>query len=163
MRKPGNYNLKVKATDFDNAIYLTKSYAKAKGKPSKVMADLMGVELKTYYRWMTDGTMPLNRVLQFEALAGCHFISEFLCIFHGNKIVIDIPTGKKVKTKDVASLQKLLAVTVSHLSDFYESNNKEVQVTLESLNQSLSALGFHQRNVQKAGFPELDFDGELNE
>lgn len=70
----------------EHAIALTKRYAKECSLPSKVMADLMDVELKTYYRWLLDNTMPLNRVAQFEALAGCRFISEYLCVIHGNAI-----------------------------------------------------------------------------
>lgn len=159
MRKLSNRKLKAKATSFDHAIALTKDYAKANGRPSKVMADLMGVEPKTYYRWMLEGTLPLNKLLQFETLAGCHFISEFLCVFDGCRIVIDIPKGKKATTKDVAVLQSLLASTVSQLSDFYGSSLEDVQETLELLNQSLSMLGFHRQNIQLASAPELDFSG----
>lgn len=51
-----------KATSLDHAIELAKRYAKERRLPSKVMADLMGVELKTYYRWLLDNTLPLNRI-----------------------------------------------------------------------------------------------------
>jgi len=40
----------AKATSLDHAIELAKRHAKEQHRPSKVMADLMGVELKTYYR-----------------------------------------------------------------------------------------------------------------
>lgn len=63
----------AKATSLDHAIELAKRYAKEQHRPSKVMADLMGVELKTYYRWLLDNTLPLNRIAQFEALTGSRF------------------------------------------------------------------------------------------
>ncbi|EEG23004.1 hypothetical protein EIKCOROL_02411 [Eikenella corrodens ATCC 23834] len=44
----------AKATSLDHAIELAKRHAKERRLPSKVMADLMGVELKTYYRWLLD-------------------------------------------------------------------------------------------------------------
>ena len=52
----------AKATSLDHAIELAKRHAKERRLPSKVMADLMGVELKTYYRWLLDNTLPLNRI-----------------------------------------------------------------------------------------------------
>ena len=58
----------AKATSLDHAIELAKRHAKERRLPSKVMADLMGVELKTYYRWLLDNTLPLNRVNQFSSL-----------------------------------------------------------------------------------------------
>lgn len=52
----------AKATSLDHAIELAKRHAKERRLPSKVMADLMGVELKTYYRWLLENTLPLNRI-----------------------------------------------------------------------------------------------------
>ena len=71
-----------KATSLDHAIELAKRHAKERRLPSKVMADLMGVELKTYYRWLLENTMPLNRIAQFEALTGSRYISEYLSVLH---------------------------------------------------------------------------------
>ena len=56
----------AKASSLDHAIELAKRYAKEQHRPSKVMADLMGVELKTYYRWLLDNTLPLNRISRVE-------------------------------------------------------------------------------------------------
>lgn len=53
----------AKATSLDHAIELAKRHAKERRLPSKVMADLMGVELKTYYRWLLENTLPLKRTV----------------------------------------------------------------------------------------------------
>lgn len=90
----------AKATSLDHAIELAKRHAKERRLPSKVMADLMGVELKTYYRWLLENTLPLNRIAQFEALTGSRFISEYLSVLHGDRVVIEIPRGRKGKTAD---------------------------------------------------------------
>ena len=58
----------AKATSLDHAIELAKQHAKEQHRPSKVMADLMGVELKTYYRWLLDNTLPLNRIRHKAAM-----------------------------------------------------------------------------------------------
>ena len=90
----------AKATSLDHAIELAKRHAKEQHRPSKVMADLMGVELKTYYRWLLDNTLPLNRIAQFETLTGSRFISEYLSVLHGDRVVIEIPRGRKGKVAD---------------------------------------------------------------
>lgn len=151
----------AKATSLDHAIALTKRYAKERRLPSKVMADLMGVELKTYYRWLLDNTMPLNRVAQFEALAGCRFISEYLCVMHGDKVVIDIPRGRKGKTADVARVQSQTAAAIALLARWHEDGSG-VEETIAALTQVLSLLAYQRENVKKAETPELWF-GEADD
>ena len=66
----------AKATSLDHAIELAKQHAKEQHRPSKVMADLMGVELKTYYRWLLENTLPLNRIphaiARDKSTGGCY-------------------------------------------------------------------------------------------
>lgn len=156
MRKPLN---SVKATSLDDAISLTKQYAKANRLPSKIMADFMGVELKTYYRWLLEGTLPMNRIAQLERLSGCHFISEYLVVMHGDRVVIDIPRGRKSKIADVARIQTQAAQTITLLSHFYE-NGEGVDETIEALTQILSMLAFQRENVKKTENQELMFEGD---
>ena len=151
----------AKATSLDHAIELTEEFAAQKRMPSKVMCELMGVEYKTYRRWMIDGTMPLNKLFQLERLAGCHFISEYLCVFHGNKIVIDIPRGTKAKVKDIAQLQSELASVITFLADFYHEKSS-ADATILALTAAISDLAFHRENVVKNENSELGF-GEENE
>jgi hypothetical protein len=67
------------ASNLDEAIELCADHAGDKlRRPAKVMADLMGVELKTYYRWLAESSMPLNRLRQFEAFTGASYISDYL-------------------------------------------------------------------------------------
>ena len=106
----------AKATSLDHAIKLAKRHAKERRLPSKVMADLMGVELKTYYRWLLENTLPLNRIAQFEALTGSRFISEYLSVLHGDRVVIEIPRGRKGKTADMAQVQSQTAAALALLA-----------------------------------------------
>lgn len=154
MRKVKKLNKNVKATSLDHAIELTEMYAEKKRKPSKVMCELMGVEYKTYRRWMIDGTMPLNKLMQLEHFAECQFISEYLCVFHGDKIVIDIPRGTKGKVTDLAELQAKMAEAVSHLAKFYQ-NKETADEAIMAINESLSSLAFQRENVQNYSTPEL--------
>jgi hypothetical protein len=104
----------IKATSISHAIELCLDYATENHRrPAKVLADLMGIDVKLLYRWMSDSSMPLNRIRQFETFCGASYISEYLCTAHGDKIVIDIPSGKNpmlliwLKCKPILQKQSL--------------------------------------------------------
>jgi len=80
-------------------------FASENRRPPKCIADLMGVPTTTLYRWLADISMPLNRVRQFEEFCGAAYVSEYLCLAHGDKVVISIPAGKKSNVTDLAEVQ----------------------------------------------------------
>lgn len=66
----------VRPSSLSEAFELCIEHAGEQRRPVKVLADLMGVEVKTLYRWLAENAMPLNRVRQFETFCGKSFISE---------------------------------------------------------------------------------------
>ena len=151
-----NIKKQPKATSLDHAIELAKHHAKERRLPSKVMADLMGVELKTYYRWLLENTMPLNRIAQFEALTGSRYISEYLSVLHGDRVVIEIPRGRNGSTADIAKVQSQTAEAIALLAKWHEDGSG-VDETIEALTRVLSTLAYHRENVKKVETPELEF------
>lgn len=156
MRKPKQISHKQKATSLDHAIELTREFAEQKRLPAKRIAELMSTEYKTYQRWMLDLTLPLNRVPQLEHLIGCQFISEYLCLCHGSKVVIDIPRGKKSSVLDVAHLQMLLASVVSQISKFWQ-DEANADETIALIDESVTDLVSQRENVKRNSTPELCF------
>lgn len=63
--------------------------------------------------------MPLNRIAQFEALTGSRFISEYLSVLHGDRVVIEIPRGRKGKTADMAQVQSQTAAALALLAKWH--------------------------------------------
>jgi hypothetical protein len=122
-------------------------------RPPKVLADLMGVELKTYYRWLADSSMPLNRLRQFEAFCGCGYISEYLCVA-GGKVVIDIPIGRGASVATLSQAQANSAQAFALLARFYE-DKATAEETVEALSVTLSDLAYQRQNVIKHAEPEL--------
>lgn len=153
----------VHPTCLDEAIELCTEHAAEKlRRPAKVMADLMGVELKTYYRWLAESSMPLNKVRQFETFAGASFVSEYLCLAQGNKVVIQIPAGKKAAVAELAEVQGSFAEAMALLVRFYEKGG-ELEETVSALSRTLSQLAYQRENVLKTGEPELGlFGGTLS-
>jgi len=148
------------ASNLDEAIELCAEFAAEKlRRPAKVMADLMGVELKTYYRWLAESSMPLNRLRQFEAFTGASFISDYLCMAQGDKVVIAIPCGKKTGLSDLVNLHASFADAMSLLVRFYQHGDS-IDSTVTALSLTLSQLVFQRENVCKSSEPELALFGD---
>ena len=157
MRINKRISQKHKATSLDHAIELTEEYAEQQRMPSKRIAELMGVEYKTYRRWMLDGTLPLNRLAQLEHITTTQFISEYVCVFQGNKVVIEIPRGKKSNVTDLSELQSQMAQTMAILAKFYEGK-VEPEDAIAEITASITALAYQRENVCKTETPELEFE-----
>lgn len=148
-----------KATNLDEAIQMCADYATEKlRRPPKVLADLMGVEVKTYYGWLSKNSMPLNRLRQFEAFCGVGHISEYLCAASG-KVVIDVPIGRRASVATLAEAQTNSAHAFALLARFYE-NRATAEETIEALSITLSDLAFQRQNVAKYTEQELGLWGE---
>ncbi|MFZ6687541.1 hypothetical protein ACO0K0_07325 [Undibacterium sp. SXout11W] len=148
----------VRATCLSEAMELCLEYANEQRRPIKVLADLMGVEVKTLYRWLSDTSMPLNRIRQFETFCGATFLSEYLCLAHGDKVVVAIPSGKKADVTDLAALQGNFAEAITLLARFYQ-HGEDLEETLAALTETLSQLAYQRGNVLKVGQPELELFG----
>lgn len=146
----------VRPTSISDAMELAVEYATAKNRrPAKVLADLMGVDVKTLYRWLADTSMPLNRIRQFEDFTGTAFVSEYLCLARGDKVVVGIPAGKKAGVMELSELQCTFAEAVALLARFYQDGSC-LDETVSALTQTLSHIAYQRSNVVKTGAPELD-------
>lgn len=145
----------IRATSLADALELCIEFAAEKRRPIKVLADLMGVEIKTLYRWLAETSMPLNRIRQFETFCGVSYISEYLCLAHGDKVVVSIPAGKKADVTDLAELQAGFSEAITLLARFYR-RGEAVEATLAALTTTLTQLAYQRSNVQKNAEPELE-------
>lgn len=127
-------------------------------RPPKVLADLMGVELKTLYRWLADNSMPLNRLRQFETFCGAYLISDYLSVAAG-RLPITVPTGRKAKVEDLAEVQASFAEAVALLARFYQSG-ENIEETVAALTLTLTQVAWQRENVLKHANPELGLFGE---
>jgi len=137
---------------------LCVEFASEHRRPVKVLADLMGVETKTLYRWIADTSIPLNRMRQFESFCGVSLVSEYMVMAQGDKVVVAIPAGRKSDVTELAEVQASFAEAMMLLSRFYR-NGESLDSTVDALTRTLSQLAYQRSNVMKAGAPELDFSG----
>lgn len=146
-------------SSLSEAMELCVEYASTQRRPVKVLADLMGVESKTLYRWLADTSMPLNRIRQFEAFCGIALVSEYLCTAQGNKVVVAIASGKKAAVAELAEVQANAADAMALLARFYQ-DKVGLADTVAALTMVLSQVAYHRENVMKTGEPELELFGE---
>ncbi|WP_349591078.1 DNA adenine methylase [Vogesella oryzagri] len=72
----------ARPASLSEAMELCIEFAAERRRPIKVLADLMGVETKTLYRWLAETSMPLNRIRQFESFCGIDLVSEYRVVQH---------------------------------------------------------------------------------
>ncbi len=145
------------ATTLSEAFDLCMERAAECRRPPKVLADLMGIEVKTLYRWMADMSMPLNRILQFEEFCGARFVSEYLCLADGRRVVIEIPTGRRPDVADLSGLQSAFADAAAVLCRYYASGHEQADA-IAALTHAMTQAAYHRENVAKDRAPELLFD-----
>jgi hypothetical protein len=148
----------VRPTSLAEAMELCVEYAAAHRRPIKALADLMGADVKTLYRWLAETSMPLNRIRQFETFCGIAFISEYLCLASGDKVVVAIPAGKRAGVLELSELQCTFAEAVALLARFYQDGSC-MDETVAAITGTLVHLAYQRSNVLKSAEPELDLFG----
>ncbi|WP_027855227.1 hypothetical protein [Marinobacterium litorale] len=107
------------------------------------------------YKWMSNGRLPLCLILPFEKACGVPLITRYLAAANG-KMLVDIPTGRNCKAKDVQQLQTVLNDSVGALLAF-SAGDQDADETLDSLRAGLESLAWHHGNVQQHAQPQLEF------
>lgn len=145
-----------RAISLEHAFELCEDTASARRRPAKVMAELMGVSRATYGRWTTECEMPANRIRQFETLCGATYVSEWLAMAGGERIVVDIPSGRAATAVDVNRLQALLTDAVGLIIRHAEGDT-DPATAVAAILAGQAGLAWHKANIEKHAQPELAF------
>lgn len=147
---------KAKARNLEEAFRLCKDYAESNRNLNiDRLAELMGVGDETLRKWIRYAQMPTNKIPSFEHACGCSYVTEYLALRIG-KMMIDIPTGRKLKSTDVLQTQRMFNKAMELLIEF-ATGDASVEETSAALNSSMCDLAFHNENIKKQRSPELDF------
>ncbi|MCK7553039.1 hypothetical protein [Marinobacter goseongensis] len=121
------------------------------------IADLMGLANKwVLYKWLESGRMPAILIRPFEAACGIDLVTRYIG-HSANKMLIEIPTGRKVTATDLNELQSSFAGAVSLLVEFYERKNGSDEA-LAALTGLLEDVAWHRKNVQEHLQPGLELE-----
>lgn len=147
----------VRPLDLQSAMEWCVKFAKAKHNRSvDGIADLMGVNKWTLYKWMAEADMPARLIKTFEHACGIDYVSRWLVESSG-KLVVAVPTGKKCGADDIQTLQAAYHTTVGEVMKFYQELT-DVDDALAALATALEHTSWHKGNIEKYRQPELPFD-----
>jgi hypothetical protein len=146
--------------DLRDATELCLEFARERHNRSvDSVAELMGeVNKWTLYKWMEAGSLPARLIKPFEHACGIDFVSRWLAM-SGNKLVIEIPKGRKGTMEDMQALQSATHDAIGALMKFYE-DKANAEETLAAVQTALERMAWHKGNVEKYRQPELPFDEE---
>lgn len=152
---------KLQPTSLRDALELCKDYALSKNQSVDRIAEGMGLADKwSLYKWLENGRMPAVLIPAFEAACGINYVTRWFAARDG-KLLIDIPTGRALKSADVNELQVLLHTAVGALLEFYD-HKKPAEETLADITNALAGLAWHKGNVEQHDQPQLDL-GDSND
>ncbi len=153
----------LRPNSLKEALRLCKDYAKDKHNLSVAgIADKFceygheEVNEDLLYKWLSTTRMPLTLVKVYERICGINYVSEYLAST-SNRLVIEIPTGKKATQREINELQANLVSVVGQLLRFYEGG-AEIKEVQDNIMSGIKGLAFHHENVEKANQPELELD-----
>ena len=120
------------------------------------IAELMRMKAGTLYDWLEELRMPVHALPAWEHATGGSSVVRYLAS-RGNRLVIDIPSGRGLVAGDMQGLQRITHDAIGALIGFSEGR-VEADETMAALLHAMGALAWHRENVKKASQPELDLE-----
>ncbi|MAY42607.1 MULTISPECIES: hypothetical protein [unclassified Neptuniibacter] len=120
----------------------------------ETVAEMMGEATHwNLYKWMESGRMPAIKIRAFETACGADFVTQYLA-YSANKLIVDMPTGRKAQHKELSDLGSYANKVMSMLIDFNEGRSEQKE-TSEALATLIEDLAHQRGNVEKFQQPEL--------
>ena len=148
----------VRPNSLLQALRFCKEFAQDRHNLSvERIADRMGVTHDSLYKWLATGRLPAILIPAYEHACGASFASVWLAT-SANKLVIDMPTGRKADGTEPIDMNSSCAAALQLLTAFYAAPQAtDPEATLLALRQHMEQVAFHHNNVAQYATPELEF------
>jgi hypothetical protein len=149
---------KERGTSMRHAMELCIRYAKDTHNLSvDHIADLMGEASHfTLYKWLESGRMPAIKIRTFEHACRCDYVTYYLAC-SANKLVINMPTGRKAEHKELNELSIFSHTVIAQLISFWEGK-EEQEIVIQSITLLIEDLAHQRGNLAKQQQPELNLE-----
>jgi len=145
------------ARSLEEALQRTKEYGKERHNMSvDRLADRIGSNSSNVYKYISDATLPVNKLIAFEEASGILLVTQYLAHSH-NCLLVPIPNGRKATNKEISELQKQCNNAMNLLIDLYEGKGSTDDV-ISGLNLIMQDFAYHRNNAEKQQQPELMFE-----
>ncbi len=151
--------LRRRPNSLRDALDLCKEYARVRlNRSVEQLADQIGLADRfVLYKWLSSGRMPACMIRPYETACGIDFATRWIAASAG-KLLVDMPSGRKLKGADVAELHGSFAQAVQTLADLWEGK-AQPDAAMAALTAHLEAMAWHRENIGAHVAPELDFGG----
>ncbi len=146
---------RYRPTDLRSAIEACVDYAADKKNRSiDRIADRMGTNKWTLYKWIESGKLPANQIAPFElACSSPPFVSIHLSLVAGF-LPVQIPTGKRPTGDETLEVQSVCNSAVQEIVRFAR-DEVEAEDVVAAILPALQQLAFHKNNAERFIQPEL--------
>jgi hypothetical protein len=121
------------------------------------VADLMGQSNKwVLYKWLENGRLPAVLIRPFENSCGIDLVTRYLG-HSANKMLIDIPLGRKASGRELHELQASFAHASGLLVAFYGGDDLSEE-TESALTALIEDVAWHRANVKQHKQPSFDLE-----
>jgi len=142
------------ATSLLNGSDLCIKYAREKNNLSiEHIADQMGENHHTLYKWLAEARMPIKKLIAFESACGTCFITQYLA-HANNKMLVDIPTGRKAEHRSINELGIFANQVMGMLLAFADGEQNQDEV-LEAVTVLMADFAHQRGQIEKNKQPEL--------
>lgn len=146
---------RIRPTSLREAFRLCKEHAREKKNLSiDHIAELLDATPDALYKWLSNASMPSGKIQAYECICGIHLVTEYLAAT-GNRIVIEIPTGRAVDALEINHLQLVINDAIGTLIRYYNGGADQAS-TEAGLTEILRGVAWHRENVHKSAQPELE-------
>lgn len=147
---------RIQPRHLDQAIRLSLEYAESRYRRNvDRVADRCDSKKWAVYGWVRDGSIPGRKIIPFHQATGADFVIRYLA--HGcNRLLIEIPTGRRLVPTDITDLQQLLTDAVSGLMTHQLNASPANRIDAEdAITAAMSALAWHRENLARSTAPQL--------
>lgn len=116
----------------------------------------MSISADLLYKWLSNGQMHAALIPTYEAVCGCHFVSDHLTHSHG-KLAVSIPTGRYLDDDDMLAMHQTFSAAMALLANFY-AGRADMPTTQAALTAHMEATAWHRANLAAHVQPELELN-----
>lgn len=118
------------------------------------IADEMGLASRwTLYKYIQSASIPARLIRPFESACHCTYITQHLAA-SARKLLIDIPSGRKVGASGIQAVQAACTQAIGALLDFSVGKSNAV-ATVAMVTEAIERLARERAEVERHAQPEL--------
>lgn len=142
------------SVNLQHAIELCLKQAMQKhNRDTARVGSMIGQNTSNFYKWLGEERIPLSHILAFELACDAHFITQYFAHAH-NKMLVDIPTGRKSTHREWSELAGYTQQVLNMLLEADEQK-QDPEDTARAITALMQDFSYHRGRMLKQRQPDL--------